>query len=150
MSRKKDFGIYIGFISIILLILINIFPLKNNNEEELSQHGIETAGKVINFKTINPRGSSSPKQYLDYIFAVNEKDYINEMSREKYPNVKKGSFYKIIYSSKDPKINKIILDEEITDTSKIIEAGFEKHTKVRKYDFNGNFLFEKDTLFFRR
>jgi hypothetical protein len=150
MSKEKDLGIYIGFISIGLLILVNIFPLEDKKEKELNQYGIETVGKVINFKTKNRKGSSPSIKYLDYIFAVNVKDYIIETSREKYPKVKKGSFYKIIYSSKDSKTSKIYLDEEITDSTLIMKAGFKKHTKVRKYDFNGNFLSEKDTLFFRR
>ena len=149
MNSKKDTGIYIGFISIGLLVLINFIPFEDKEEKELNQYGIETTGKVIKFKIVNP--SEGPiREYLDYIFVADGRDYIYDVSREEYPNVKKGSFYKLVYSSKNPKINKIHLEEEITDSTLIMKAGFKKHTKIRKYDFNGNFLFEKDTLFFRR
>lgn len=150
MNSKKDTGIYIGFISIGLLVLINFIPFEDKEEKELNEYGIETIGKAIKFKIINPRGSGNSKEYIDYIFVADGRDYIYDASKEKYPNVKKGSFYKLVYSSKNPKINKIHLEEEITDSTLIMKAGFKKHTKIRKYDFNGNFLFEKDTLYFRR
>lgn len=35
-----------------------------------------------------------------------------------------GDFYKIIYSSKNPKNVEIFLDEKITDTTLILKAGF--------------------------
>ena len=148
--NSKKVSVYIGFISIALLILINLFPFEDKNENELNKYGVETLGKIINFKIINPRGSSPPKEYLDYIFVTNGKDYIYDESREEYSNVKKGSFYKLVYSSRNPKINKIYLNEEITDTTLIIKAGFKKYTKINKYDVYGNFLYTKDTLYFKR
>ena len=76
--------------------------------------------------------------------------YVGRISRDKNPYIKINNFYKIEYSSKNPHINKLIVDEEITDSVKIINAGYQKKTKFYKYDNFGNFLKEIDTLYYER
>ena len=141
MSKVKSSTI--GFILIGIWIIYGVFQY-GKIEKELEEYGIETVAKTTKFT------GKSKGPYIDYAFVVNNKDYVDDSPRNKTPNEKVKHFYKLIYSAKNPKINKIYLEEEITDTSKIMKAGFKKYTKVRKYDFNGNFLFEKDTLYFRR
>jgi len=133
----------IGFILIAIWIIYIFFNLKES-ERELEKHGIETVAKTTKFS--GTKGGPT----VDYIFVVNNKEYLGNSPRNKTPYEKVKRFYKLVYSEKNPEINKIYLEEEITDTSKIMKAGFKKQTKVRKYDSNGNFLFEKDTLYFRR
>ena len=50
--------------------------------------------------------------------------YREDWYRGSHPNVKIGEYYKIIYSSKNPKNVEIFLDEKITDTILIKNAGF--------------------------
>jgi hypothetical protein len=140
MSKFKT---EIILISLGIFIIYSFFDYKKRISE-LENFGVETVAKTTKIS------GSKGGPIIHYIFVSNNKDYIGSCPIDKTSENKIHHFYKLIYSRRNPKINKINLEEEITDTSKITKAGFKKHTKVRKYDLNGNFIFEKDTLFFRR
>ena len=105
----------------------------------------KTVGKINRIDTKGKGGSS-----FVYSFFIDNKMYVGRIDRDKNPYVKINEFYEIEYSSKNPHINKMILDEEITDSVKIMKAGYQKKTKFYKYDNFGNFLKEIDTLYFER
>ncbi len=140
MNRIKS--VTIGLIIIGTVIIYSEFQI-DKEKQELKKFSEETVAKTISFS-----GSKSGK-LIHYLFSLNNKDYQGSCLIKK-SNAKLGCFYKLSYSSRDPKINKIYMDKEITDTTLIMKAGFKKYTKINKYDVNGNFLYTKDTLYFRR
>lgn len=141
MNKIK--GSTIIFILVGIWIVISIMQI-GKTDKELEKYGIETVAKTTRFV------GKGKRPYVDYIFVVNGKEILDDCPRDVKPSEKVKHFYKLVYSSRDPKINKIYMDKEITDTTLIMKAGFKKHTKINKYDVNGNFLYTKDTLYFRR
>lgn len=120
-NNKKSFVIII-----ILLIFVAIIGLIKSIVErnERNEHTIENIAKITGFK------GASKRQYLDFKFYHDNKVYFNEWYRGSHPNVKIGEYYKIIYSSKNPKNVEIFLDERITDTVLIKKSGFEINSNV--------------------
>jgi hypothetical protein len=114
---KKHFNYSI--LILVLIWILYIFYEGSNYDNEIKEFGISTVGKVINLK------GASKRPYIDYRFNVNGKRIFSEtpVSDEL---LKKGEFYKVIYSSKDPKITRIYLDKKITDTVAILKAGFSR------------------------
>jgi len=141
MNKIK--GSTIIFVLLGIWIIISIFQI-GKTDKELEKYGVETVAKTTRFV------GKSKSPYVDYIFVVNGKEYLDDSPREKKPYEKVKHFYKLVYSSRNPKINKIYMEKEITDTTLIMKAGFRKFTKTNVYDSNGNFLYFKDTLYFRR
>jgi hypothetical protein len=108
--------------SVLILVLIwilYVFYEGRNYDNEIKEFGVSTVGKVINLK------GASKRPYIDYRFNVNGKRIFSEtpVSDEL---LKRGEFYKVIYSSKNPKICRIYLDEPVTDTTLILKAGFSR------------------------
>ena len=141
MNKIK--GSTIIFILVGIWIVISIMQI-GKTDKELEKYGVETVAKTTRFV------GKSKQPYVDYIFVVDGKEYLDDSPREKKPYEKVKHFYKLIYSSRNPKINKIYMDKEIIDTTLIMKAGFKKYTKINKYDLYGNFLYTKDTLYFKR
>lgn len=141
---KNDIKFFI-VLTIIGVILAYLTYNSNQQNNELGKFKQTTVGKINRIDYGNKGGSS-----FVYSFFIENKMYVGRISRDKNPNVKVNDFYKIEYSSKNPHINKMILDEEITDSIKIMNAGYQKKTKFNKYDNFGNFLKEIDTLYFER
>lgn len=116
MNNKKSF-----FVIIIILIFVVILGLIKGNIErnERNEYSVETIAKITGFK------GAAKRQYLDFKFYHDDKIYIDEWYRGSHPHVKIGEYYKIIYSSKNPKNVEIFLDERITDKVLIKNAGFD-------------------------
>lgn len=116
---RKDFYKYV--LLIFVLILGYLIFKGYNYKEEVNKNGNTTVAKFLYYK-------SFPKT-KDYYFKyfVNGKSFVDIYGQTKsnfYKN--KGKFYEVKYSKNDP--NKIIVDfnKEITDTTKILEAGFSR------------------------
>lgn len=138
----------INFILFLIVIGLGIGYITYDNSkknEELEKFKQKTVGKINRIDTKGKGGSS-----FVYSFFIDNKMYVGRIDRDKNPYVKINEFYEIEYSSKNPHINKLIVDEEITDSIKIMNAGYQKKTKFYKYDNFGNFLKEIDTLYFER
>jgi hypothetical protein len=143
--KYKDDINFILFLIIIGLGIGYITYDSSKKNEELEKFKQKTVGKINRIDT-KGKGVSS----FVYSFFIDNKMYVGRIDRDKNPYIKINDFYEIEYSAKNPHINKIILDEEITDSVKIMNAGYQKRTKFYKYDNFGNFLKEIDTLYFER
>ena len=102
---KNKYFNYLAFIVVIIWILYNLYQ-GDIYDKEIKNNGITTVGKVTKFK------ASSGSPYLRYQFYVNSRSYGSESRRDK-KGEKIGEFYKVIYSSKNPEVKRIYLDEKI-------------------------------------
>lgn len=116
MQKNKLIYVIIGFV--VILLFYHGF-----NKSARVLYGTESVAKLHKIK------STGKTYYVEFIYFVNDEKYVseNQMGFQKKGSV--GDYYKIIYSSKNPKNVEIFLDERITDTFLIKKAGF---------DINGN------------
>ncbi len=114
---KKIF-IFLG-ISIVITVLILAFLDVNKREKSINENKHETIGKVYDF---NSNRSFNHYEYRYYFKGKLFSDYedLDDFDREECI----GRFYRIYLSTKNPEYSKILLDQEITDTSEILKAGF--------------------------
>ena len=115
MNRKREI-IIIG-ITILLLILFFQF-YKFNFEKNILVNGNESVAKVVELN-----GQSRRKAY-NFVFYSKGKLIKNTGSRENFPNVKIGKFYKVFYLKNNPENCFIDLEKQVTDTTLILKAGF--------------------------
>jgi hypothetical protein len=117
MQKNKSIYVIIWFIVILLFY-------HGYNKAARVLYGTESVAKLHKIK------STGKTYYVEYIYFVNDEKYVseNQMGFKKRGNV--GDYYKIIYSSKNPKNVEIFLDERITDTVLIRNAGFNKNGNV--------------------
>ena len=108
MSKFKT---EIILISLGIFIIYSFFDYKKRISV-LENFGVETVAKTTKIS------ESKGRPIIHYIFVSNNKDYIGSCRIDKTSENKIHHFYKLIYSKRNPKINKINLEEEITDTSK--------------------------------
>jgi YbbR domain-containing protein len=117
INNKKFF--YIILIIVIIFAIINYLKVElDRNERE--NFKIESISKVYEFK------GASRSKFLNFVYFFENKKYKDDWYCGSHPKVKVGEFYKIIYSSKNPKNVEIFLDEKITDTVAILKAGFSR------------------------
>ncbi|MFN3755311.1 hypothetical protein [Flavobacterium sp.] len=116
--KEKYIPLVIG---LMLFTFLFIFSLTATNEieESIKKNRFETVGMVYKFYS----NRSNSRYYFKYYF--NNKVYYNndnlkDFEREECVN----RFYKINLSTENPKFSKIFLDQEVTDTSVILNAGF--------------------------
>lgn len=122
MNNKKAFLLII--FSLGIFFLFGTIKRKIDLNER-NHFGVVSVAKIGKFK------GASRKKYLDFIYFVDGKMYKNDYNRNDYPHVKKGEFYKIIYSSKNPKNVEIFLNKRITDSALIDKAGLNLKKKIR-------------------
>ncbi|MFD2891713.1 hypothetical protein ACFS5J_06785 [Flavobacterium chuncheonense] len=115
--KTKNFNYFILFLSLIWIVY-NLYE-GNNYDNEIENHGIVTVGKITEFK------GASMRPYLRYKYYVNEKAWGSDSPRDE-KGEKIGGFYKVIYSSNNHEVSRIYLNEPITDTTLILEAGFSR------------------------
>lgn len=114
---KKYFN-YSVLILVLIWIVYNLYE-GNNYDNEIEKYGKTTVGKVTKFKGAGRRA------YLRYQYYVNNNSFGSDAPRDE-KGEKIGQFYKVIYSTKNPKICRIYLDEPVTDTTLILKAGFSR------------------------
>ena len=99
-----------------IIIMISFFHLfKKLNRY---YYGIESIAKLYNIK------STGKTYYVQYIYYIGNVEHKSENQMGLLNKGKRGNFYKIVYYSKNPKNVEIFLDEPVTDTTLILEAGF--------------------------
>lgn len=115
MDNNKKITYFI--LKIIALSVFIFWIISIINKRERNKFPVESVAKIVKFK------GASKRQYLDFIYYHDGKIYEKDWYRGSHPKVKVGDYYKIIYSSKNPKNVEIFLDEKITDTTLIKNAG---------------------------
>jgi hypothetical protein len=113
---KTKYFNYIAFALVVIWIIYNLYE-GNKYDDEIEKNGVETIGRITKFK-----GAGS-RPYLRFRFYANNKLFGSDSPRDD-KGEKIGDFFKVIYSSKNPEICRIYLDEKITDTTLILKAGF--------------------------
>ena len=116
---------YFNYFAVFFAISWILYSLYNGEifDKEIEKYGIITVGKITKFK-----GASS-RTYLRYHYYVNNNSFGSDSPRDE-KGEKIGEFYKVIYSSKNPEKSRIYLDEKITDTTSILNAGFSREDIV--------------------
>jgi len=94
-------------------------------KNELEQFGVVSLAKMGDFK-----GTKGGKN-IKFVYVVNGKVFHGESKASSLPHVSKGDFYKIIYSSKNPKNVEVLFDDKITDSVLIREAGLDFERQIR-------------------
>lgn len=105
------------FITAIIIIISFFHLFKKLNRY---YYGIESIAKVYNIK------STGKTYYVQYIYYISNVEHKSENQMGFLNKGKRGNFYKIVYYSKNPKNVEIFLDEPVTDTTLILEAGFSR------------------------
>jgi hypothetical protein len=116
--KKKYIPALIG---IPILFYLIISGLINNNkiEKSIKENKFETIGKVSKFYS----NRSFNHYYFIYYYKNKKYTEVNDISsfgRETCI----GKYYKINLSTKNPEYSKIFLDQEVTDSTEIVNAGF--------------------------
>jgi hypothetical protein len=115
---KTKYFNYIAFALVVFWIIYNLYE-GNKYDQEIEKNGLETIGRITKFKGVGGR------PYLRFGFYAKNKLFGSDSPRD-YKGEKIGEFFKVIYSTKNPKVNRIYLDEKITDTILILKAGFSR------------------------
>ena len=114
---KKN-GYLIVIVIFVLWLIYNFYHGYNHNKE-LKESGIVTVGKITEFK------GAAKGLYLNFKFFIDGNSNFSDSPRDNNGE-KIGEFFKVVYSSKNPEVSRIYLDEKITDTTLILKAGFSK------------------------
>jgi hypothetical protein len=114
---KKN-GYLIVIVIFVLWLLYNFYHGYNYNKE-LKESGIVTVGMITEFK------GAAKGPYLNFKFFIDGNSNFSDSPRDNNGE-KIGEFFKVVYSSKNPEVSRIYLDEKITDTTLILKAGFSK------------------------
>ncbi|SHK02845.1 hypothetical protein [Pseudozobellia thermophila] len=68
--------------------------------------------------------------YADFIFFVEGRQYDGSTKLKEVNSIWVNKYFKVRYSSKNPEINEILLDEMITDPKAVEAAGFKLKSKI--------------------
>jgi hypothetical protein len=115
-SRKivNFFGLFIA----IALITIAVVDT-NKREKSINDNKYETIGEVYKFNS-----NKSFRRYY-YIYYFKGVKYFNDQDLDEFGREECiGRYYKINLSSKNPEYSKIFLDQEVMDSTEIVNAGF--------------------------
>jgi hypothetical protein len=114
---KKN-GYFIVIVIFVLWLSYNFYYGYNYNKE-LKETRIVTVGKITEFK------GAAKSPCLNFIFFIDGNSNFSDSPRDNNGE-RIGEFFKVIYSSKNPEVCRIYLDEKITDTTLILKAGFSR------------------------
>jgi hypothetical protein len=115
--KTKHFN-YLAFSIVIIWLFYNLYHGYIYNKE-INEFGVSTVGKITKLKV------ASKRPYLDYRYNINGKRVFSDTPIG-IDSAKIGEFYKVIYSSKNPEVTRIYLEEKITDIVAILKAGFSR------------------------
>lgn len=118
MKDKKSYYIFI------ILILITLFIIWFNARLNLKE--IEKSGNILVSKfTKIERYPKSRDYFFEFYYNFKKtKDYVKEVPDGFQKNL--GKFYRIKYLNKYPDLIIVKFEEEVTDTTEILNAGFTK------------------------
>lgn len=121
MQRNRELII---FIITILLLVIFFNYYRNNYQENILKNGKQTVAKIVELN------GQSRRKAFHFIFYSNNICTRRSGFRENFPNVKVGKFYKVFYLPENTEECFIDLENEITDATLILEAGFSREDIV--------------------
>lgn len=112
--------ITIGLILVVVLGVIIYKSDQNNKKEKISidNNKYSTIGKV--FKIVSRRSFTHIYYYYNYNGLKHETWKNADVSEDEVLN----KFYRIDISTENPSYSRIFLDQEITDSTEIVNAGF--------------------------
>lgn len=116
---KKKIIIFIALISVFFLIFIG-YRKQISNDTDIENNKYQTIGRVYKFNSNRSFDHYYFEYYYNSIRYTNYQDISNSRQEESV-----NRYYHVDLSSKDAENSKIILDEEVTDSTKIVNAGFE-------------------------
>ena len=117
-SIKKYLPAIIG-LPILCYMIVSAIINTNRIEKDIQDNNFETIGKVTKFES----NRSVSYYYFIYYYdnkKYSEHNYIDDQNRE----LCVGKYYKVNLSTKNPQYSKINLNEEISDSIKIANVGF--------------------------
>ncbi|MEO8515882.1 MAG: hypothetical protein ABI426_04015 [Flavobacterium sp.] len=119
MNKERPFLIPIFFLFFIIWIGIN----SNNEEEDFKNNGKITIGKYVLHKTDDEDGTD----LYYFVYYINEKRH-REIERGGSNGFSKkiNKFYKIKYLEQYEEHILAQFDQQVTDTTQILEAGFSR------------------------
>ena len=121
MAKNNSFIYYV--ITLFVIFLIGYF-YSNKSKNNLSI--IEERGNIVTAKFLELKRYPKTKNYI-FSFYINSKlktNYIIDAPKDFSSNV--GKFYRIKYLEEYPDLIIVKFDQEVTDTSEILNAGFRK------------------------
>jgi hypothetical protein len=115
-KEKISGTILISFFVVIYFISDNNKKTKKNSIEENKKMSI---GKVYKFE------KSKSFQFYDFTYFYDGIKYKNAKDAKRMGgNSLVGRYFRIELSTKEPKYSNIFLDQEVTDSTEIVKAGF--------------------------
>lgn len=123
MKIAKNDILFILFIGVVIVLGIlsnaTVKEVKQNKKDRIEKHLYSTVCKV----------ESNNRRYLSYIYFYKNKIHTNSHSNQNIAGDSYvGKFYVVELSSKLPNYAKIFLEQEVTDSTRIANAGFRKKT----------------------
>lgn len=119
-------------ILLVIFVIVNASLDMKKREDSIENNKFETIGKVYKFN------SNKSFNHYYYIYYYNNKKYSNYDDLDGFNREDCiGEFYKIHLSTENPQYSKILLDQQVTDTSEIINSGF-KLIKKKKSKYNSS------------
>ena len=124
--------VIILFILFGLFIFVSAYIGVKKREDSIEQNKFETIAIVYKFES----NKSNNRYYFRYFY--NNKKYLNDENISGFNREDCiGKFYKIHLSTKNPQYSKILLEQQVTDTTEIINSGF-KLVKKKKSKYNSS------------
>jgi hypothetical protein len=116
--KFRKIFILVGWSIALVLIVIALFDMKEK-ETSINEYKFETVGKVYKFD------SNRSFSYYYYIYNYKEKEYEGYQDNDSFGGEDcVNKFYKLNLSTINPEYSKIFLDQEVTDSTEIVNAGF--------------------------
>jgi|LakMenEpi03Aug12_release.lakeMendotaPanAssembly.Ray.scaffolds.fasta_scaffold756286_1 hypothetical protein len=118
MSLKEKI---IGLILVMILVVIIYKSNQNDKKEGISidNNKYITVGKI--FKIVSRRSFTHVYYYYNYNGLRHETWKNADVSEDEVLN----NFYRVNISTENPSYSEILLDQEVTDSTEIVNAGFE-------------------------
>jgi len=107
---------------IIFAIAVIVFLLYKSygDKYHLSSNNVEyTIAKTTDYS-----GGRGMQSYIDYVYFIDNKEYKSTIRRDYDFKDPLKKYYVVKYSRKKPNVSELDLNQEVTDTLKIREAGF--------------------------
>ncbi|RUT69903.1 hypothetical protein D0817_14915 [Flavobacterium cupreum] len=117
MKNKIYATIVISFFVFLVFMIVRSYYINY----QIENHGQIIISKYVSYKSFS---KSQENYFIYYINDKRVKNYASDNDSDFRQNI--GKFYKIKYLSKYPDIIHPIYEEEVTDTTEILEAGFSK------------------------
>jgi len=115
MKDKSSMVIF----SLLFIGLIFIIVRGCIGDNDIKYHGKESIGRYVSHRKF---AKTEEHNFTFYIDGKKYKENAGRMPRGFSEN--RGKFYKIVYSEKYKGSFRVFIDQEVTDTLKILEAGF--------------------------